>query len=141
MVERWAIEIASDDFERFMRKLPEYERDVVDAAIRYVLAVEGIAICDTEWGKALGGGLYEFRVRRSLAAILSSAGISGTGRARRAVVVRVFCAFSGNKVVLLLGGYDKLRDPSAKRQQREIHAARATLAAWKRASGLTWVCV
>ena len=122
-----------NDFVRFMRKLPEYERDVVDAAIRHVLAVEGIAICDTEWGKALGGGLYEFRVRRSLAAILSSAGIADVGRARRDVLVRVFCAFSGNKVVILLGGYDKRRDSSAKRQQREIVAARATLAAWKRA--------
>jgi hypothetical protein len=129
----WTVEIAGNAFERFMRKLPDYERDVVDAAIRYVLAVEGIAICDTEWGKALGGGLYEFRVRRSLATILSSAGIASTGRARRTVVVRVFCSFSGNKVVLLLGGYDKLRDPSTKRQQREIAAARSTLAAWKRA--------
>ena len=56
MVHEWTVEIAGDDFVRFMRKLPEYERDVVDAAIHRVLAVEGIAICDTEWGKALGGG-------------------------------------------------------------------------------------
>jgi len=133
VVHEWTVEIAGDDFVRFMRKLPEYERDVVDAAIHLVLAVEGIAICDTEWGKALGGGLYEFRVRRSLATILSSAGIADANRARRAVLVRVFCAFSGNKVIILLGGYDKLRDPSAKRQQREIAAARAALSAWKRA--------
>jgi hypothetical protein len=133
VVQEWTVEIAGDGFVRFMRKLPEYERDVVDAAVRHVLAVEGIAICDTEWGKALGGGLYEFRVRRSLETILRSAGIADASRARRAVSVRVFCAFSGNKVIILLGGYDKLRDPSTKRQQREIAAARATLSAWKRA--------
>ncbi len=133
MEHAWTIEIACDGFERFMRKLPAYERDVVDAALGHVLAVEGIGICDSEWGKALGGGLYEFRVRRSLAVILNSAGVAGDSRARRAVLVRVLCAFSGNKVVILLGGYDKGRDPSAKRQQREIAAARATLSAWKRA--------
>lgn len=127
----WTVQMAGDSFARFMRKLPEYERDVVDAAIRHVLAVEGIGICDSEWGKALGGGLYEFRVRRSLSAILSSAGIAEVGRARRDVLVRVFCTFTGNKVVILLGGYDKRRDSSAKRQQREIAVARAALSAWK----------
>ena len=106
---------------------------MIDPAIGHVLAVEGVGICESEWGKALGAGLYEFRVRRSLAAILHSAGIADAGLARRPVLVRVFCAFSGNKVVLLLGGYDKLRDPSVKRQQREIAAARATLSTWKRA--------
>lgn len=129
----WTVEMAGDSFTRFMRKLPEYERDVVDAAIRHVLAVEGISICDSEWGKALGAGLYEFRVRRSLSAILSSAGVAEVGRARRDVLVRVFCTFTGNKVVILLGGYDKRRDSSAKRQQREIAVARAALCAWKRA--------
>ena len=125
--------MASDDFERFVRKLPGYEQAVVVAAIRHVLAVEGIAICDTEWGKPLGRGLYEFRIRRSLGTILRSAGLPnavGGGE----VLVRVFCSFVGNKVVLLLGGYDKRRDPSDRRQQREIARARAELARWKRES-------
>ena len=85
-------------------------------------------------------------MRRSLATILSSAGIADAGRARRAVLVRVFCALSGNRVIILLGGYDKLRDPSAKRQQREIAAevaARwavgAAVARASKASGLTQV--
>ncbi len=52
MAHEWTVEIAGDDFVRFLRKLPVYERDVVDAAIQHVLAVEGIAVCDTEWGKA-----------------------------------------------------------------------------------------
>ncbi len=70
-------------------------------------------------------------MRRSLATILSSAGIADAGRARRAVLVRVFCAFSGNKVIILLGGYDKRKDTRAKRQQCEIAAATAALSAWK----------
>ena len=85
-------------------------------------------------------------MRRSLATILSSAGIADAGRARRAVLVRVFCALSGNRVIILLGGYDKLRDPSAKRQQREIAAEVAArwavgeaVARARKASGLTQV--
>lgn len=42
-----------------------------------------------------------------------------------------FVAFHGNRVVLLLDGYDKAVDPSPKRPQREIAAARKLLMAWK----------
>lgn len=131
MAERWRIEIADERFERFMRKLRPYEQAVLDAAIRHVLAVEGIDICASEWGKSLGGGLYEFRVRRSLATILARAGVDDADAKGGRVLLRVFCAFEGRRIVLLLGGYDKLRDPSAKRQQREIVAARRALVAWK----------
>jgi len=34
----------------------------------------------------------------------------------------------GQKVILLLGGYDKAKDPSPSRQQREIKTARGQLA-------------
>ena len=47
------------------------------------------------------------------------------------ILLRVFVAFHGNRVVLLLDGYDKAADPSPKRQQREIAAARKLLTAWK----------
>lgn len=47
------------------------------------------------------------------------------------ILLRVFVAFHGNQVVLLLDGYDKGSDPSPKRQQREIAAARKLLADWK----------
>lgn len=46
-------------------------------------------------------------------------------------LLRVFVAFHGNRVVLLLDGYDKAADPSPKRQQREITAARKLLTAWR----------
>ena len=100
-----------------------------------MLAVEGPAICESEWGKALGRGLYEFRIRKSLDAILKAPGVT-RGRARsRTVLLRVFCAFERGRVVLLLGGYDKRKDPSGRRQQREIAAARRVLAEWKRQTG------
>jgi len=42
--------------------------------------------------------------------------------------LRGFCHARGDRVVLLLGGYDKGADPSRRRQQREIETARRRLA-------------
>jgi hypothetical protein len=129
----WTIEYAGEDFARFYRSLPEYEQAVLTAAIEHVLKVYGIEICTGEWGRPLGRGLYEFRVRRSLHAILSSAGgePSALPGADRRVLLRVFCAFHG-RVVVLHHGYDKNRDPSPKRQQKEIAKARRLHERWKR---------
>jgi hypothetical protein len=44
----------------------------------------------------------------------------------------VFCHAHGDRLILLLGGYDKGADPSARRQQREIATARARLADYQR---------
>ena len=51
---------------------------------------------------------------------------------RKRVLIRVYCTFYGQRIVLLLGGYNKLRDPSRKQEQKEIRAARSVLSAWKR---------
>lgn len=96
----WTIDYEGDDFERFYDSLPDYERAVLAAAIEHVLQVQGIDICAGEWGKALGDGLYEFRVRRSLQAILSEAGEAvpeNLAVSSRSVLIRVFCTFYGSK--------------------------------------------
>ena len=122
-------------FERFFVQLPEYEQAVLEAALVNVLGVLGKDTCRSEWCKPLKGGLYEFRVRRSLHSILSEAGKSLPedlrGGVDRRVLLRVFCTFHGDRIVLLLGGYDKKRDPSPKRQNREIRAARRELKKWR----------
>lgn len=130
----WSIEFQGDAFQRFFLSLPQYEQAVVSAAITHVLAVHGIDVCAGEWGKPLGKGLYEFRVRRSLNAILSVAGVdpSDLSGADRAVLLRLFCTFHGDRIVLLYHGYDKQCDPSPKRQQREITKARKLHEEWKR---------
>jgi putative component of toxin-antitoxin plasmid stabilization module len=48
------------------------------------------------------------------------------------MLVRIFCHAHGNKLILLLGGYDKAKDPSRKRQQAEIETARRRLTDWRR---------
>lgn len=70
----WAIEYEGAAFERFFLSLPEYEQVVLSAALTNVLEVEGIGVCSSEWGKPLGDGLFEFRIRKSLNSILAAAG-------------------------------------------------------------------
>lgn len=129
----WSIEYFDRGFERFYLALAPYEQAVVEAALTTVLAVHGIAAFDGGWGKPLGGGLYEFRIQRSLEAILTLAQAerSTDAKARARVSIRIFCTFHGDKIVLLLHGYDKGRDPSARRQQKEIAKARAMLKKWR----------
>ena len=47
------------------------------------------------------------------------------------ILLRVFVHFHGDKILLLLGGYDKGKTPKPKRQQREIERARKLLAQFK----------
>lgn len=135
----WSIDVyEQSNFEKFYVKLDELDQAVLQAAIDHVLKPYGIDICQNEWGKSLGDGLYEFRIRRSLATILSEYGppgavdrLSSRHRARRPLL-RVFCTFHGDRIVLLLGGYNKGKDPSRKRQEKEIKKARKNLKDWKR---------
>lgn len=132
-MQTWKIEYASGDFERFYLKLPPYEQAVVDAALTRVLAVRGLEAFDGGWGKSLGRGLFEFRIQRSLDAILSRADSEPprSGATARRVSIRIFCTFTGNRIVVLLHGYDKGRDPSTRRQQTEIARARTALRTWR----------
>ena len=105
----------------------------IDAAIRHQLEKQGIGLAGTAWLKPLKDGLYEFRVRSTAAEIVRMYVAAGHAPPDDAetILLRVFVAFHGNRVVLLLDGYDKAGDPSAKRQQREIAAARKLLTAWR----------
>jgi hypothetical protein len=64
----WTTEVFEADdgtmpFERFIDDLSDFKFAALDAAIERVLAVRGIDLVRTEWLKALGDGLHEFRVR------------------------------------------------------------------------------
>lgn len=120
-------------FARFLDGLDLTRRLAMLAALEQILAEQGQDVCRSSWGKALGGGLFEFRVRHTAAEIRRLFG--GDPPAQPGdhegppgkVVLRAFCHAHGDKVVLLLGGYDKGADPSTKRQQKEIATARTRL--------------
>ena len=47
------------------------------------------------------------------------------------ILLRVFCHVHGDRIVLLLGGYNKGERPSARHQQAQIELAKTRLKAWK----------
>jgi hypothetical protein len=120
----------------FLRGLDEVKEQALAAALRNVLAYEGIGVCGSSWGKWVqdAPGIFEFRVRHDAATILRERNLpvpAELDTAHRDVLLRVFCHAHGRKMVLLLAAYDKGREPSAKRQNTEIKRAKQRLARWK----------
>lgn len=117
-----------------MDELSDFKAAALDAAVERVLCALGIDLAKTEWLKALGEGLFEFRVRHTAEEIRTRFGdetpVDSSG-APESVLLRLFVHFCGQKVVLLLGGYDKGKAPSPKRQQAEIKEARKFLTQFK----------
>ena len=116
-------------FERFVGSLSDFKFNALEAAIERVLLVRGMDLARTEWLKANGKGLHEFRIRHDAAEIAhmfggeSALGAPIAGK----IVLRVFVHLYGDKVILLLNGYDKGEDPARRRQQREVAEARRLL--------------
>lgn len=135
----WRLEVYETEhgrqpFTAWIEKLTETKFVALDAALRLVLAERGLDLTRTEWLKALGEGLHEFRIRHDGDEIRRMFGDeeAAVSRRRERILLRVFVHFHGSKIVLLLGGYDKGKDPSERRQRREIAQARNRLADWRR---------
>ncbi|MCW2814195.1 MAG: hypothetical protein JWN84_1650 [Nocardioides sp.] len=118
-----------------LEKSDPAKRDALLYGLSQILARQGTNVCGTEFGKSLKRGLYEFRLRHTRdelqAKVQPHLGTHDDNEPTK-VLLRVFFAVHGDKVVLLLNGYDKGRDPSPKRQSREIALARAHLKTWQR---------
>lgn len=113
-------------------ELTDTQRDALASALRLVLAEQGIHACGGQWGKALGQGLYEFRLRHTAAEVEAMfAGAPPGAKVGERVLLRVFFHPHGDRIVLLLGGYDKGADPSDRKQAREIATARKRLTDFK----------
>jgi phage-related protein len=133
-VPRFTIEFYEDEHGespvlRWLREqLTPTQRRAIGVAMSEILQEEGVGVCRSGYGKQLGEGLFEFRLRHDAAEILRSVG--KTARPEQGgerILLRVFCHAHGDRIVLLLGGYDKGADASPKRQQREIADARKRL--------------
>lgn len=112
----------------WLRSLSLTKKQALGTAMREVLQELGLDVCGTEFGKQLGKGLFEFRLRQKTGEVR---GGKGQKLPPEAILLRVFCHAYGDRVVLLLGGYDKGEDTSTKRQAKEIEEARARLRRWK----------
>jgi hypothetical protein len=119
---------------RFLDALSEDKRNALVAALTFVLARQGLDVCRSEWGKQLGGGLAEFRLRHDAREVSASHGPSDTTlpeSSAEKVLLRVFFHAHGNRLILLLSGYDKGARSSAHHQQKEIERARGYLKEWQ----------
>lgn len=137
----WEIEFFETDdgrkpvLEWIRDELSPTKRRAIGTAMRRVLQIHGPAVARSGWGRPIGAGIFEFRLRMNGKQIINlEAEIHGIteDEARQRfgldpsadVLLRVFCTTRPGTVVLLLHSYDKGEDPSARRQQREIAEAR-----------------
>jgi hypothetical protein len=127
----WTVVLADEkSWDRFMRKLPVPSRIALRLAFT-IIEVHGMELLGTAWLKALGRSLYEFRIGPSTTAIRSFANESEAPvLPHTKMLLRVFTAFQFGRKILILNAYDKLKDTSSTRQQKEIERARKTLAAF-----------
>lgn len=75
----WDTEFYADERGRepcleWIRGLSRQKRVALETAIELVLARRGLDVVGTEFGKALGGGLYEFRLRWSAEEVANKVG-------------------------------------------------------------------
>ena len=140
MTGQWTVEFYADEHGRepcrqWMEKLGRVERIALETAIELVLAERGLDVVSTEYGKPFGDGLYEFRLRWTAAEVRAKVGRVSDATAEKSgkILLRVFFCTSGRRILLLLSGYDKARDSSSNRQQKEIDKARKLLTAHREA--------
>jgi len=117
----------SKEFLRQEKELPPEVQIVVRGLLLEVLALEGMSLASGTLLKALGSGLWEFRIGRNLKSVLKSVRIDLPPNARnRKVLIRVFCSFA-DEGILLLGCFDKLRNGSDRAQNIAIQNAKSLL--------------
>lgn len=115
-----------------MRSLPGVKRRAIGVAINEVLQYLGPDVAEGNFGRNLGGGLYEFRLDQDAEQILRRSGRRARPeRDRGKILLRVFFHPHGDKLLLLLCGYDKGERPSKGHQQDQIDEARRMLNRWK----------
>src|SRR5687767_12445530 len=126
---------------RWLREdLTPQKRRAMGTAMNEILQHLGPDVVKGNFGEALGGGLFEFRLDQDVEQILARKGKKPKARDRGRsgkILLRVFCHAHGNRIVLLLGGYDKGEHNSHAYQQAQIATARARLKAWKAAHQAT----
>ncbi|HZV75130.1 MAG TPA: hypothetical protein VFF79_15555 [Conexibacter sp.] len=133
-VSRFTIEFYEDEHGdspvlRWLREeLTPTQRRAIGVAVREFLQEEGIGVCRSSYGKQLGDGLFEFRLRHDAAEILRSV---GRRPARSPAANASSCVSSATPTATgscsCSAATTRAPDPSPKLQQREIVNARKRL--------------
>jgi hypothetical protein len=135
----WDVEFYADEHGRepcreWAEKLSPLKRAAFRAAVETLLVKRGLDVVSSEFGKALGKGLYELRLRQTAEEIRQRvAGLppekvgDELSNVPEKILLRIFFCTSGSKIILLLSAYDKAESPGSGHQDREIASARKLL--------------
>lgn len=120
----------------WLRRLTPQKRRAMGVAMFEILQQEGPRVVATNFGKAVGGGIFEFRLDQDAAQVLARRGgrVNVSELEPAKILLRVFCHARGARI-LLLAGYDKGQRPQARHQQAQIELARARLRSWRSRRG------
>lgn len=139
MAAKWNIQFYEDPqgripVEKWIEGLREQKAEAVIVALREVLAVNGINLTSGAWLKSIGRGLYEFRIRHSASEIQAMYKVANRGLVGGAeeILLRIFVSFEGERIIVLLGAYDKGKKDKKSFQLTQIEVARKRLKEWKR---------
>jgi phage-related protein len=139
MPAKWTVEFYEDaqgrrPVEKWIDGLSDQKSEAVVVALQEVLVVNGINLSSSAWLKSMGKGLYEFRIRHSASEIQAMYKVANKGSVcgAEAILLRVFVAFEGEKIIVLLGAYDKGKNDKQGFQHAQIEIARKRLQDWKR---------
>jgi hypothetical protein len=133
----WTVEFYMDDQGRepcreWAEGLSPQKNAALRAVLKHVLIPRGLGVLESEYGKALGRSLYELRIRWTAAEIEHKATVFDVAEVcpPENILLRVFFATAGRKIILLIHGYDKAEDPGDRYQNKQIQRARAMLTAY-----------
>lgn len=127
----WELRLAdAASFAKIVKSLTPAKQRTLETSIDKILLVHGFELVDGDLVKNLGGGLYEFRVGPTTTRMMNKAGLESKIPHQK-IVIRVFVSFEADRMIVLLGSYDKGANDSKSKQQSEIAKARQILKAWK----------
>lgn len=120
---------------RWMREeLSPSERRALGLAMRHYLQAEGASLSHNKrFCEPVGDGVYEFKLRYNLKDLTRRLKLpyKRTGSEdTEDMMLRVFFHQHGDKVVLLLHGYDKGANPGVRHQQAQIKLAKERKDRW-----------
>jgi hypothetical protein len=126
----------SSPVEHWFSELSPVERYTLGSAMDGFLQQAGpeLAVLRPQYCSSLGSGLYEFRLEDIAEEQLRQLGKktrSALLRTRIKALFRVFFHPHGNRLLLLLGAYDKAKHSSPTYQGRQITLARRRLTDWR----------
>lgn len=118
----------------FLHELTRPKQLAAKAGVERILAYLGSAVVDTDWGDNLQDSVCELRIKRTAAETeawwRSHYGLPyPEPEPHVEVLLRIYFHAYGDKVILLLGGFDKGAHPN--HEQAEVKQAKANLRNWR----------